>query len=110
MKYAPPWPEIVIDRFSETGRSSSYFPNLKFSQLEPHKLSNRTNAFSKWKAAVLSDKGTTLNKIFLNKGAPNQRSKAERSKPAVVTFPAVVVFPLPGTASTAWWSELSRCH
>jgi hypothetical protein len=44
---APPTPDKVRNRFSESSESSSNFPSFTFSQGECKRLSNRTHAFSK---------------------------------------------------------------
>src|SRR6266853_866657 len=89
--------------FSDVRLSSSNFPNLKFTQRLLNRLSNRTNAFSKWKAPVESAEGSNEKEIFLNRVPAVQRSKPLRSKPCCLTVPSTSTLPAPppGIESTA---------
>src|ERR1700738_198682 len=91
--------------------SSSNFPTLRFSQRLPFRLSNRTNAFSKWKAPVESAEGRSENEMFLYSVPVAHMSKPERSNPCVVTLPLIcVLVAFPGTGLIYCFFLLSRCH
>src|SRR5271154_261915 len=98
----PPFAERNRKRFSDIRLLSSNLPNLKLNHELPFKLSNRTNALSKWNDAVGSEEGSTRKEILLKSVPAVHRSSPERSKPCVVTVEGAVVPGSFGVASTPW--------
>src|SRR5277367_2224408 len=92
----PPLLERNRNRFSEMRLSSSKRPNLTLSQGLFLRLSKRTQAPSKWNTAVGSDEGSNKKEIFLYRVPADHKSMPERSKPDMVTLPAISEHAPPG--------------